>query len=65
MNGELEGHTLNTQEWVPIWEGVLDQGWVMKGEETKQNKEEKGLAWTNDGVVCQELRSMVYSILCT
>lgn len=36
MNGELEGHTLNTREWVPMWEGVLDQGWVMKGK--KQNK---------------------------
>lgn len=36
MNGELEGHTLNTREWVPMCEGVLDQGWVMKGK--KQNK---------------------------
>lgn len=36
MNGRLEGHMLNTREWVPMWEGGWDQGWLMKG--TKQNK---------------------------
>ena len=36
MNGGLEGRTLNTREWVPMWKGAWDQGWAMKG--TKQNK---------------------------
>lgn len=41
MNGGLERRMLNTREWVPMWAGGWDQGWLMEG--TEQTKINKGL----------------------
>lgn len=48
-----------------MWEGGWNQGWVVKRTKENKTKKHKGLTWTNDDTACQELRSMVNSILCT
>lgn len=39
MNGGLEGHTLNTREWVPMWEGGMGSGMGDEGDKIKQIKD--------------------------